>query len=622
MYAAGAAAFHMTLTQITFTVNLIALLIALWLGLYLVTRNPRSPTAWLTACTLWSLGGLFFNILLALNPPPIPAFRPSGLRFMFPFWSSGTFEQGANAWLQGWSVAPSVAFWHHATMLMRPGKMNAWRWTRVVFAYLVAAAAVEVQAFTQILFSVEGGDPLYLNSLRAGPLYSVFGLALIGLTVMCVINLARSASVAPSGIIRRQLTTLVTATVITGLIAPISLVSSGFDIFPMPMVVMSVVLAVFVGMVGYGVARYGALIQQRTMERDFVYNLIGIMAVAGFYLLAAWILVFAYQVPKVIVIFFPLFGVLTHTALGAASRFLDQFFYHGETRQLRVKLHNLRRLASESENMRTMLEQILEALCEPIKATYGLIFSIENGTTNQIAEYRWRQTRFVSPSNLFTADDVIPLSPNHFPAPLQDAALLVPLYIDTQQIGALVLGRPVNGIQYTNQDMEHLLYPADQIAEALWLHRQHTEHLEKVEQVADTTPITPEARSSFPVEAVDYALRNLADFAFLADSPLAGLEIVRQKLSAGSKTHIERGKAVHTVILDALEKLKPEPEVPIEPIPREWYPYVILHASYVEGAQNRDIMGRLYISEGTYNRTRRTAITSLARTLAEMEHPK
>ena len=93
-------------------------------------------------------------------------------------------------------------------------KMNAWRWTRVIFAYVVAVIAMEVQAFTQILFSVEGGDPLYLNSLRAGPLYPIFGLALIGLTIMCIINLARSAYVAPNEIIRRQLVTLAMATVI------------------------------------------------------------------------------------------------------------------------------------------------------------------------------------------------------------------------------------------------------------------------------------------------------------------------------------------------------------------------------------------------------------------------
>ena len=144
----------MTLYQITLAINFIALVASVWLGLYLVTRNPRVPTAWLTALTLWSLSGLFINVLLALNPPPDPAFRPSSLRFLFPFWPTGSPDQGPSTWLQGWSVAPSIAFWHHATLLMRPGKMNIWRWSRVIIGYLSAIAAIEVQAFTSIFFSV------------------------------------------------------------------------------------------------------------------------------------------------------------------------------------------------------------------------------------------------------------------------------------------------------------------------------------------------------------------------------------------------------------------------------------------------------------------------------------
>ena len=609
----------MTLYQITFTLNLLALLTALWLGLYLVTRNPRAPTAWLTALTLWSLGGLFLNILLALSPPPVPSFRPSGLRFLFPFWPSGTFEQGANAWLQGWSVAPAIAFWHHATMLMRPGKMNPWRWTRVLFAYLVAAVAIEVQAFTQILFSVEGGDPLYLNSLHAGPLYSIFGLALVGLTVMCIINLARSAYVAPNEIIRRQLMTLVTATGFTGLSAPISLVSSGFNVFPMPMVAMSAVLAIFVATVGYGVARHSALVQQRTIDRDFIYNLVSTVAITGIYILAAWILVFAYQAPRVIVIFIPLLGVFTHTGLNAASIFLDWFFYRGETRQLRAKLHDLRRLAAETENMRSMLEQILEVLCTPIKATYGLILTFEDGTARQIAGYRWKSNPLELPSGLLAADDFLHLTSNHFSAPLQDAALLAPLYIDSRQIGALVLGRPSNGLRYADEDVEELLYPADQIAQAILLQHQHAEHLEKVEQVANESPASPMVKSNIPVEVVDHALRNIHDYAYLADSRLTELDVVRKRLAGEKRTHIERGKLIQTVVLEALEKLRPAPGVSPEPVPRNWYPYIILHNAYVDGIQNRDIMNRLYISEGTFNRTRRVAITSLARALIEME---
>ena len=611
----------MTLYQITFTVNFIALIASLWLGMYLVTRNPRVPTAWLTALTLWSLGGLFINVLLALNPPPDPSFRPSALRFLFPFWPSGMFEEGATSWLQGWSVAPSIAFWHHATLLMRPGKMNPWRWSRVIFAYLIAIAAIAVQASTPVLFSIEGSDPLYLNSLRAGQLYSVFGIALIGLTTMSIINLARSVYVAPTEIVRRQLLTLLGATGFTGLIGPVSLVSSGLDLFPMPMVVMSGVLAVFVGIVGYGVARYSALVEKRTIDRDFFYNLIGIIVMVSIYTFVAWFLVFAYRAPNVIVIFFPLLGVLTHTGLNAASIFMDWFFYRGETRRLRLSLHSLRRLAGERENMRILLDQILGALCVPIKATYALILTCEDDTAHQIADFRWKGPRLELPSSLLTADDFLHLPTNHFPAPLEDAALLIPLYIESEQIGALVLGRPTNGLRYAHADLERLLYPSDQIAEALFLSRQNTKHLERVALLADEAPAVPTRDFSIPVNVVENALRNLFDYAYLADTPIAEMELVRMRMATGKKTHLERGKIVQAILLEALEQMRPGSDVPRDPPPREWYPYVILHDAYVNGKQNRDVMSRLYISEGTFNRTRRAAISSLARALVEMEHP-
>jgi hypothetical protein len=328
----------MNLYDFTYTVNFLALIAAFWLGAYLVTRNPRTPTAWLTAFTLWSLGGVFLNILLALNPPPVPAYRPSDLRFMFPFWASGTFEQGANAWLQGWSVAPAVVFWHHATMLMRPGRMNSWRWTRVIAGYITGFAAIELQAFTQILFSVEGGNPLYINSLQAGPLYSVFGVALIVLTTTSAVNLARSARVAPTVTTRRQLETLTTATIIAGLVGPLSLVASGLNLFPVPMVAITSVLVVFVCMIGYGVARYSALVEGRTIRRDFVYNMVLITSITLIYLLVARTLVLSYKAPTVIALFIPIIAIFSHSAMTIAPRLLDRLFYQGETRRLRSNL--------------------------------------------------------------------------------------------------------------------------------------------------------------------------------------------------------------------------------------------------------------------------------------------
>jgi DNA-binding CsgD family transcriptional regulator len=41
----------------------------------------------------------------------------------------------------------------------------------------------------------------------------------------------------------------------------------------------------------------------------------------------------------------------------------------------------------------------------------------------------------------------------------------------------------------------------------------------------------------------------------------------------------------------------------------------------LENKPNNEIMMRLYISEGTFNRTRSAAIRSLARALMEMEQP-
>jgi hypothetical protein len=55
----------------------------------------------------------------------------------------------------------------------------------------------------------------------------------------------------------------------------------------------------------------------------------------------------------------------------------------------------------------------------------------------------------------------------------------------------------------------------------------------------------------------------------------------------------------------------------VDAIPRAWYAYIILHDAYLEGARNRDVMARLYISEGTFNRTRRLALRGVARWMSE-----
>jgi hypothetical protein len=92
-------------------------------------------------------------------------------------------------------------------------------------------------------------------------------------------------------------------------------------------------------------------------------------------------------------------------------------------------------------------------------------------------------------------------------------------------------------------------------------------------------------------------------------------------LRLAGATHIERGKALRQELLRAVESLRPAAKRPDGTLPREWQAYAILHDAYVEDVPNREIMARLYISEGTYNRMRRRALQAVAQALAEARQP-
>jgi len=610
----------MNLASFTFIFNFLALLAAVWLGIYLVTRNPRHAVAWLTALTLWSLGGMFLNILLALNPPPISSYHPFWVPLLIPFWKPGTGALGASAWLQGWLVAPSIIFWHHATLLMRPGKMNPWRWTRVSLGYIVCLGAIVAQREGLVL-AATGNDLLLLNSLSAGPLYYTFGAFLAFFIGGSIINLLRSAYVAPTETARRQLQTLASATVFAGLLFPVSFLSSGIDLLPIPIVIMSAVLAIFVCLVGFGVARYSALMQGRTIIRDFFYNFVIIGAISLFYLLAARLIVVAYDAPRVIVVYVPLLAVFTHSTINIGHRLIDIFFFREDTRRLRSNLRQLTRLTSEGAPLKENLDATLTTICTSVRATYGLIFAFEGESARQLSDFKWRGLPIEVGPPALSADDMTRLEPGHFQKPLENAALLMPLYFEARQVGALVLGQPANGVTYDEDDLERVLHPADRLAVVIHTEQAKAEYISRLSDVAEEQHGQDQhAEVSIPVDVVENGLRNLSDYAYLADTPLGDLELVKDKLG-GNKTHLDRGKAVQAVLAEALEKMRPGPDVPREPIPREWYPYLILRDAYRDGVSNRDIMLKLYISEGTFNRTRRAAVRSLARALTEMEHP-
>jgi hypothetical protein len=432
--------------------------------------------------------------------------------------------------------------------------------------------------------------------------------------------LLRSAQAAPATMPRRQFLTLASATLIAGLSVPFSIVGSILGL-RVPAVVLSLLLGCAVVLIGYGVARYSALVDGRTIRRDFYYNAVAIGLVTGLYSLVTWVSVQFFGVPAVAFVFVILLAIVTHSLVDVARRSLTPLLYRRDVRQVRANLHKLARLAGEQDGLAEHLAATLDSMCTSVQAIFGLILLFEGDDVRVAATYRWYQDHVPLSLQELTADDVLYLEPGQFSPPLTEAALLMPLYADAGQIGALVLGRPVNGVSYSQTDVDMLLYPSDRLADAIRDARRKAEYVAKVAQVIETDrPETASHPDQISVKAVEDALRHMADYAYLGDHPLARFKLVRSKVAADAAvTHLDLGKAAYNVLAEAIEKLRPGDALTGDPPPREWYPYLILRDAYVEGVPNHDIMSHLYISEGTFNRTRRAALRAVTRALEEME---
>jgi len=610
----------MSLYTFTMTVNYVALIIAWWFGLYIVTRNPRRLITWLTGLTLWAMAGLFLNILLALAPPPPPHTFPSWLQNFFFIWPAGALAGSSSAWLQGWSITLSVMVWHHVTVLMRPGDLSKWRWVRILAGYIIAALVIlTLLTKTNLLYISTSGNPLYLSALQPGPYYGLIAGCFFLYTGMSIYNLFRSVRAAPSTIHRKQFRILGIATLIAGLSVPVSILGSTLA-FQIPMVILPLLYIVAIVLIGFGVARYSALSEGRTMRRDLMYNAVSMGLIVLLYILVTWGSVKFYDIPAAAFIPIILLAITTHLLVDMARLTLDSIFHHQDNRALRARFRQLAGAVGEHETAE-IVSLSLDSMSATVRATYGLALLFSNGDVNKIAAYNWHKILPpIAPTALY-ADDILPLEPGHFSDSLHDAALLIPLYADVTQIGAIILGRPVNGIAYSQADIQLLLYPSDKLAEAIRYAQQEEAYLAQLARAAHSGKIKNGPNTEIIlVKDVENALRNLTNYAYLGDTKVAKLSLIRQRLSSDGTTHLDRGKAVYGLISEVIEKLRPSAlDIPSYPIPREWHAYLILHDAYVEDMPNRDIMSQLYISEGTFNRTRRVAIRSVARALEEME---
>jgi hypothetical protein len=606
------------LLTITLIVNFLGLIMALWLGFYVITRSPRKPIAWLSGLALWSLSGNFLNILLALNPPQILEQVPSWFR-IYQVFIEDNLSKGANSWLEGWLLVPSIMLWHHVTVLIRPGGMKLWRKIRVIFGYLISLSAVYLQVTTPYLLVADPeGNPLYLNTLNAGSLYSIFFILLLAYILMSAMNLLRSVQDTSSRLMRKQLMTLVIATLIAGMTIPLSYLGSLVGL-RIPVVIPSMLLILTLTTIGIGVSRYSALMERRTLRKDFLFNAITMAGITILYVFVSLLSVWFFGVDPGVFVFVIMFAVITHSLVDLARRSVDVIVYRHETRNLREKLMRLAELIGERGGMVEYLHGALREICASVKATSGTIIVFREDTYEVAARHQFLEDLDQLSMEDLKADDVLHIDGDRLSLSI-NVALLVPLYADGKQVGALLLGRPKNAMRYSNTDVDRLLYPSDKLADVI---KDMTGEAERIAHITSLVEIETMKRREevepIDVRDVETALRKLSDYAFLGNSSLARLKSVTMNASEDQVTHIDRGKALRKLISDTIEKLRPSDEYTGDIPPREWHPYVILHDAYIMDIPNRDIMAKLYISEGTFNRTRRSAVRAVARAMIEME---
>jgi hypothetical protein len=309
--------------------------------------------------------------------------------------------------------------------------------------------------------------------------------------------------------------------------------------------------------------------------------------------------------------------VLTHALYDLVREFLERLRIRDES-TLRKQLRQLENNISSENMLHLRLQEGLDLLCNTLNASGGFI-AVKRGDEFVVTASRHSvqlERRFASSS--LSYEDVS-VTQNEL---LPNIVSLAPTFDGQTQIAIVGLGKPNKKLEYSNGDLDLLSEMADHIGTIVSLSNLQPQLNRFITQSeinqSEANFVAGEMLGAIGanpdqefIKIVEEGLRHLSDYIALGQSSLA------DKLEIQAVSHIERGRELQKIIVDSIELLRPAEKRPPEPLPRVWYNHAVLHDAYVEGVPNREIMARLYISEGTFNRTRRNAIRGLARLLME-----
>jgi len=577
------------LFNITLFVDLIAMATTLWGAFYLFARGFPS---WITLRAVIVLLLLSMFFLGAYN---------------------NLFHQvvGTAAW-RAVLLILGLGTWYSLTYrLMSARGRERLRWVEVG-VYVLGAVTATLLLVTRNSFVGEQGNMLYVAHMGVGPPYVLYGIFQFVIALGILYNLLADNKI---GLTRQGKYFLVAslfpaAAVVVGVV--------GLAITPqMPRVIPDLLIFSGIFLLGISVARHQTLVERRTTIQDLPISALTVLGLAALYAFLA----LRWGLPLEMIGAVVAIAILTHSSYDLAREFLERLRIRNES-ALRQQLRQLESESFSEEALQVHLQKGLDLLCEALDSSGGMI-AIRRGENFVVMASR---DGFVVDSRLAPAlvacEDVSRPNTDQLP----NIVWIAPTFEAETQVAVIGISQPKAKLNYSTGDLDLLAEVADQVGTIVSLSNLRPEKNDQIRQlvtesqaqatelntIADEmiAAITTNPDTDF-IKLVEESLRRYSDYIALGQSPLADWAGIT------AESHIERGKQLQKFLADAIESFRPAGARPREPLPRVWYSYAVLYDAYVEGVPNREIMARLYISEGTFHRTRRNAIRGLARLLAE-----
>jgi len=577
------------LLQATMVISLFAMAVTLWMGFYLFARGYPSPMSLRVVVVMLALSGFFFaaynNIFVQTSGSA--AIRAVLLVLVLGGWYSVTY---------------------HIMSERNQNRFRFFEWSIYAFGILSIIFLLQPNAF---LF--EKGNALYVAHMNPkGWAYRIYGIYQVTVSVSIMLNLLIGDRV---GLTSRGKYFLVTSIfpILSVIYGVFSLGSSN----PAPRVVQDLLAFCGVFVLGLSVARHQTLTERRTTFQDFPLTTLatlGLTAITVFFALRG-------GMPVENMASVAGFVVLAVGVYDLTRELLERQRMKNESR-LRKQLRHLDNGTEDEDALSSRLQDGLDMLCKTMEAPGGFV-AIRQGD-----EFVVMASRLSVPvGSVFSSESVACEDMSHPQnEQLSSVSWLSPSFEGQTQVAVVGIRKSKSRMEYSEGNLKLLEEVADQVGTLVSLSNLGPKQTEKIDAlVTESQTNASELNSTISkmmvaisenpdaefIKVVEDGLRHLPDTIALGQSSLA------EKMGLEGETHVERGKQLQQLIMDSIELLKPGEKRPPEPLPRVWYNHAVLYDAYVEGVQNREIMARLYISEGTFNRTRRNAIRGLARVLVE-----